>query len=430
MERSGRARKKQPFEIPEDILESIFKRLPLIDILRAKAVCSSWKSTVQALLSSNSDLSHFKIPWLLLPPKKSKSGGAIASPRIMNLEENRVYVLNSSTQSSTLGRYLHIGSSHGWLIMADGRSIVYLLNPFTLATIQLPQLNRSLLTEPDDYLRRKDYWDTTYIPPQLLMVKAILTGEPNLSGNNNYSVILIYSKKGLYKRIAYLKNKQGPWTELDGNKYASYSDIMCHGNKLFGLTISASIDIWDFQGPQPEKRILEIKPSHYIQSNIDTRNQIRNLTRNPSGNKRITNTIRRKHYLVELHGEILLARRFVVLRQGDHQIPHKTQLFQVYKLNFDEQKWVNVESLGDYSLFLGGNESATISTKNSSTCKANSVYFTDDGWFRRIYGNETIGGRDMGIYNIEDGSIEEIYEIGRETINIDPSPCWLVPHLS
>ncbi|GLT37298.1 hypothetical protein SLA2020_300920 [Shorea laevis] len=105
---------KKPFEIiAEDILESILKRLPLIDILRARAVCSSWKPTARALLSSNTDLCHFKIPWLLLPREECNSGGANASPRIMNLEENRVYKLRSSTPSSTLGRHLRIGSSHG-----------------------------------------------------------------------------------------------------------------------------------------------------------------------------------------------------------------------------------------------------------------------------------------------------------------------------
>ncbi|GLT37309.1 hypothetical protein SLA2020_116350 [Shorea laevis] len=93
--------RKKPFEIiTEDILKSILKRLPLIDILRAKAVCSSWKSTAQALLSTNSDLCHFKIPWLLLPREESNSGGTNASPRIMNLEENRVYKLKSSTPST------------------------------------------------------------------------------------------------------------------------------------------------------------------------------------------------------------------------------------------------------------------------------------------------------------------------------------------
>ncbi|GLT57087.1 hypothetical protein SLA2020_300860 [Shorea laevis] len=119
------------------------------------------------------------------------------------------------------------------------------------------------------------------------------------------------------------------------------------------------------------------------------------------------------------------------LRPADIQIPYKTKLFQVYKLDFDRKKWMKAESLGDYSLFLGGNnESAIISTTDSSTCKANSVYFTDHRWSRRIYGNETIGGHGMGIYSMEDGSIEEIYEIGSVISNVDPPPCWLVPYLS
>ncbi|GKU93657.1 hypothetical protein SLEP1_g7233 [Rubroshorea leprosula] len=150
MERMVLERKKRFEKITEDILESILKRLPLIEILRAKAVWFEEQPTV-------------------------------------------IY----SWPSSTLGRHLHIGSSHGWLIVADGRSVVYLLNPFTLATIQFPQLDRSFWVEPDDYLRRNDYWDTNDIPPQDLMGKAILTGEPNPSGNNNYSlVILIYNIHG------------------------------------------------------------------------------------------------------------------------------------------------------------------------------------------------------------------------------------------
>ena len=58
-------------------------------------------------------------------------------------------------------------------------------------------------------------------------------------------------------------------------------------------------------------------------------------------------------------------------------------MFEIFKLDFvDNDQWVDVKSLGDRVLFLGGNHSMSVSTNDFPECKRNSIYFTDHYWER------------------------------------------------
>ncbi|CAA2966655.1 Hypothetical predicted protein [Olea europaea subsp. europaea] len=80
-----------------------------------------------------------------------------------------------------------------------------------------------------------------------------------------------------------------------------------------------------------------------------------------------------------------------------------------------------VTSLGDRALFLGSNVSTSIA---SSECiKPNCIYFTDDNC--ELYLDEPGGGgHDMGIFNMEDGTIQLNYA-GESRSYISP-PLWCI----
>lgn len=68
-------------------------------------------------------------------------------------------------------------------------------------------------------------------------------------------------------------------------------------------------------------------------------------------------------YLDESLGDILLVVRYIgkFVRDGKQDtLPlicsFRTTDFKVYKLNFEREKWVKLESLGERALFLGGNQ--------------------------------------------------------------------------
>uniref|UniRef100_A0A7N2KKM0 F-box domain-containing protein n=1 Tax=Quercus lobata TaxID=97700 RepID=A0A7N2KKM0_QUELO len=58
--------------------------------------------------------------------------------------------------------------------------------------------------------------------------------------------------------------------------------------------------------------------------------------------------------------------------------PYRTKLFCVYKLDFSKKMLEKVESLKDQVMFLGGNQSMSLSSHDFSECVSNSIYFTND----------------------------------------------------
>ncbi|KAA8523621.1 hypothetical protein F0562_010044 [Nyssa sinensis] len=135
-------------------------------------------------------------------------------------------------------------------------------------------------------------------------------------------------------------------------------------------------------------------------------------------------------YLVESAGEFLMVLRSLEWEESDDEeeitdsdtntvyrtAHYRTVLFEVFKLDLSKKEWSKVESLGDEALFLGHNQAIAVSTRNSSRCRANCIYFTDsywEGYFTNIH-----GCHDMGVYDLETQSFEQLY---------DSSQIWRCP---
>lgn len=82
-------------------------------------------------------------------------------------------------------------------------------------------------------------------------------------------------------------------------------------------------------------------------------------------------------------------------------------MFHVYKLDYSEQKWVEVDNLKNEALFLGGNHSMSLSAQEFSGFESNSIYFTDDNW-NQMNGDYLYGGHDFGKFSLEDKTLEAI----------------------
>ncbi|KAF5204047.1 hypothetical protein FRX31_006365, partial [Thalictrum thalictroides] len=95
--------------------------------------------------------------------------------------------------------------------------------------------------------------------------------------------------------------------------------------------------------------------------------------------------------------------------EEEKELPlYKTDKFDVYKLDFTERKWEELDSLGEYCMFLGSNTSVSLLPSNySGGLRKNCIYFTDD--FRFGYrGNGIPGGSDMEVFDLEDKTIRSI----------------------
>ncbi|KAF5199552.1 hypothetical protein FRX31_010864 [Thalictrum thalictroides] len=124
--------------------------------------------------------------------------------------------------------------------------------------------------------------------------------------------------------------------------------------------------------------------------------------------------------------------------ESDHEINYesirryRTIGFKIFKLTESRQcsnckmckKWEKVESLGDNAFFVGYNSSFSLSAPDFLGCKPNSVYFTDS---RTPYeGSAEPIRHDIGVYNVEEKSVEAIYPIDSKPMR-PPGLFWSTP---
>ncbi|KAL5747443.1 hypothetical protein ACOSP7_024446 [Xanthoceras sorbifolium] len=102
-----------------------------------------------------------------------------------------------------------------------------------------------------------------------------------------------------------------------------------------------------------------------------------------------------KIYLVESVGALLVVTREAI---------EEETIFQIFVVDLNNNAFTEIKNLGNRSLFLSDNSSLSIEISRG---KPNCIYFTDD--YQEGYGFlPEGGGKDIGIYNLQDGSIEPL----------------------
>ncbi|GKU94010.1 hypothetical protein SLEP1_g7552 [Rubroshorea leprosula] len=292
--------------------------------------------------------------------------------------------------------------------MAHASSKTACRSPFTEARIQPPSLKYLFSIseiEEDDRGRCKilceDEWliVTKLELRRSFVSRAFLTAEPT----GDFAVVLLcyYNTE----ELLYYKNGDSSWTLFYNSGLPNrivLKDIMPYETKLHVLTTGSAIHTWDLESGYPE-------------------NEIYNGYAAPTDTFQRPNCFIYRVYLVQSDEEILLVARNVP-EEDNHDIT--TQIFDVYRLDLEGQKWVEMETLGDgRSLFLGQNQSVAVSTEDFSSCMGNCIYFThDNAYFGLLTGSE------MGIYSLKDRQISPIFEFPSETLPVfGPVPRWLIP---
>ncbi|KAK9287891.1 hypothetical protein L1049_016334 [Liquidambar formosana] len=98
--------------------------------------------------------------------------------------------------------------------------------------------------------------------------------------------------------------------------------------------------------------------------------------------------------------------------------------FLVYKLDFNEEKWIVVDSLGDGCLFIGENHSLSLSAQDAPHCKENSIYFFD----LQLRDSYIYGQLELDVFNLEDQIIKSIHHYNFWRSKPEPKPVWVVPN--
>lgn len=396
--------------LPE-LLQKISVNLEIhADYIRFRAVCTAWRASTPATPA------HLpcQFPWLMLPQSRSSSHRRA----FFSLPDDKFHILDLPEASHCRRRS---GSSHGWLIMLimlDESSSIFLLNPLTRAKIELPPLSTfpyvvrfdifnvgreyTLHSSEDDghvnYMSRfytcglKDMRDS-------FVTKVVLSNSP--SNGSKFLALAIINRTG---DLAYWKDGLNSWCLIEGAR--SFCEDVIHFNGLFyAVDKNGSIAVCDVGGDSP--RVEFIRTPRVSDGDMQ--------------------------YLVIANGELLLVTRYLELASELGQLQtgigtYETHEFRVFKLDLSGSKWERVMSLGDTMLFLGENSSLALVASDFRECKGNRIYFTDD--FSELDYSGFPGNHDLGIFNLEDGTIEQLpcYPRTSHSHLQWPPPIWITPN--
>ncbi|KAM3269671.1 putative F-box protein [Capsicum chacoense] len=266
----------------------------------------------------------------------------------------------------------------GWLFTVDANGNMNLFHLNSRSIIELPHMDTLKGFDLDNhrgYLER--YVD-----------KAVLSSDPHTT--DGYILMI---NQGGPRTLAYWKPGKKGFISVETRK-AAYADVTWHDGQFYGVDVRGNVIVFDFRGGMEPTigKVFQGVPSESICG--------------------------MRLYIVHSSGEL-----FVITRDGIETNPetklYGVEEFIVGKVDVDNESYEKVDDLGNRSLFLGFSASLAVEQYG---CKANHIYFTDDCTLT-FDSSEKGGGKDMGVYNLFDNTIEPHYA-GESYHRFSP-PIWI-----
>ncbi|KAJ7981239.1 F-box protein [Quillaja saponaria] len=347
----SRARTGKWSDLPKDLLALITaKHLnSRPDILRVRAVCSSWRSSIS--LSNNSTPC-----FPLRVPVPTCLCRCPCSSFCFLLTESILYLIQapdkipeaSNSESinkvSWLVRVEH-SAEPGKLRCADPLDPSIFVNPSGI-----PKLLNLLEYRVSEVSR---FYGLKFVGIKKLGAFFSLIDKVVVSSNSDkFSVMALYGHR--FTKLIVWKMGDDDWTLIENGCLSDmYIDIAYHNGKFSAMDITGQIMLVDFSSLQPIT-ITSVAPPEM-----------------PSVFQSYKN---RGRYLVNSVGNLLL-----VSNTGERD--HRAH-FKVHKLDEEKQMWIPVVSLGDQVLFLDTKCSLSVSAQDliGFGCKRNCIYFIFYGY--------------------------------------------------
>ncbi|KAG5539316.1 hypothetical protein RHGRI_019772 [Rhododendron griersonianum] len=256
--------------------------------------------------------------------------------------------------------------------------------------------------------------------------KIILSAPPSLlsyhknEGSSGGATVLVMAiLGGEFRDIAFCRlagADSSSWTLLNKVDPGSYADIMYSQSdqRLYAIRdCDLKLEAWDLRDPEKPRATVTATPIPDA-DNVEEEEEEFDTCK------------KKKYYLVESLGDILVVRRYVAHQVDNYNDkvpnqPYRTVDFQVMKLNPDgRDHWEVVEDLGDRVLFVGLNQSVSVSAAELNL-RPNSIYFADEysvdlmhkSVFQQPYFSDRLhfldkrasGGHDFGVFDLKDGGV-------------------------
>lgn len=379
-------------DLPPELLQTVATTLPSIaNYIRFRAVCQNWR---RAAPISTLYLPR-EFPWLMLPLSRCSTRRRFFNPLTKNLHRLTLPEASHSRRRA--------GSSLGWLVLIDESPSIFLINPLTRDRIALPPLSSfPNVTNFDFYSIGREY--TVRSPENDLdfyslkemrdgfIKKVILSHSPY--HDPNFFAFAILNQ---HENLAYCKNGYNSWRIIDEARLYS-EDVIYFNGAFYAVDRFGSIAICDMNnGELPVVKII------HVEQQID-------------GDMK---------YLVDAMGDLLLVARYLDFEIDIEYYVEvcKTVKFNVFRFDWNAKKWEKLASLDDKVLLLGENSSLALLASDYTGCRGNSIYFTDD--YSGVNSENFAGDHEVGVYNLVDGSIDELPSYPRNS----HWPIWITPSL-
>ncbi|CAN6381286.1 unnamed protein product [Urochloa humidicola] len=392
--------------LPGCILASILCLLEFPDVFSTAAVCTSWRTTARMLPRLGNIYSRPQTPCLLYT-------SVAGATEMFSLTTSRSYTLPKlPTDTYVADRYI-FGSSHGWLVTADGRSELHLFNPATGEQLGLAPIVTIEHVTPvlDDNGRLSRYNLSFYDarlprlelhPPlafqvgelrEALFVKVVLSCDPS---RGDCTAMLIHNpnRQLSFARVG-LGGEQWHWVTTSP-RYVDYSDCIYHAGAFYAMDLQGGIHRYTIAGSYASCEVIFNDTVAYIAHNV---------------------------YIAEASsGDLLQIWRFTDM-QGEETRELRTNGFDIYDLDLENQSIMPKNNLGDDALFIGHNYTCCLPTKDYPKLLPGHVYFTDDCDYW-VMDNKN-SRRDVGFYNLENRSC---HELASNVPRVNwPNPIWITP---
>ncbi|XP_006368067.1 uncharacterized protein [Solanum tuberosum] len=211
------------------------------------------------------------------------------------------------------------------------------------------------------------------------------------------------------------------WTRID-NINSPYKhmhrDLVYYTENFYAVDWNGRVLVYDVTGSSPiHTQIVAILPPHHMGDEF---------------------------YILESIGSLFVVVRYGVksrppiredssrrisltpIYPNDGTETYGTTNFGVFEVDLAAGELRETKQVGDRALFLGANASISVQASQFPGVKPNHIYYTDDFVESYLFYEEG-GGRDMGVYNIANGSFEPHYN-GVSLSRVCP-PIWVTPTL-
>ncbi|KAK6935317.1 Domain unknown function DUF295 [Dillenia turbinata] len=359
--------------LPEILILIARKINSVQDFLSYGLVCKSWH-----LAAASAKFNKSKLPWLMLADNNNYTENTREFFDLSNYG-----IIQKLNLPEVKGRKCF--SSHGWLITISDDLDITLLHPLSRREISLPNL---------DTLGLPDMLHIDFNASSCYFYKAILSSSPSRS--SNYVVMLIHGTLLGQAQLAFCRAGDKYWTPID-KWFEHYSDVTHFENQFSAVDCEGNVVVFDVNG----RHIVDFSvPEIFVENYVN------------------------RLYVVELTGKLMMVCRVI---EGQRE-NYGTRKFEVFEIDLATGFRNRIKDLGNNSIFLGFNSSISVDCAIVNGCRPSCIYFTDDGEepYHGPPPEAPLGrGKDMGIYDMMEGTVEPLpYFEGESYSRITP-PMWV-----